>query len=361
MKSKKRKSQRNSVNGASDQPSLRDNAFIHAAPNKRESGIGSNLIYLGVTWLSVGVLLQVVLAGLSGEEEAAASRTGKEYKGYLIPSDQLQPRWAYPDPVGITDAMRKGFHPVVVWPPRGGRRRGILRFGGGDIEDGKGDTPYRVVDLSTPRQARPGAKAGPALGALVPPDQWDRLRKERKRSRARIPYTVGRFDEDRRAMYTSDLFSGSDGGDSDGGQGNWRTVHIGIDLGGPVGTKVRAFADGKIHSVGFNSAWGDYGNVIVVEHALDNVGERKVWALYGHLDGGSIKSKKAGDPVRRGQVLGRMGDVHENGGWSDPHLHFQLAIKPPVTHDMPGVVTGADRDRALVEYPDPRLVLGDIY
>ena len=50
-----------------------------------------------------------------------------------------------------------------------------------------------------------------------------------------------------------------------------------------------------------------------------------------------------------------------NGGW-DPHLHFQLSLIEPITHDMPGVVNPKDREEALLKnYPDPRLVMGTIY
>ncbi len=67
------------------------------------------------------------------------------------------------------------------------------------------------------------------------------------------------------------------------------------------------------------------------------------------------------------------------------HLHFQLALNPPTTHDMPGVVSVADRSEALLEYigkifdaapevlrcansftdnkplTDPRFVVGELY
>lgn len=42
-------------------------------------------------------------------------------------------------------------------------------------------------------------------------------------------------------------------------------------------------------------------------------------------------------------------------------MHFQLTIHPPVTHDLPGAVTMKDRERALVDFPDPRFILGEIY
>jgi len=48
------------------------------------------------------------------------------------------------------------------------------------------------------------------------------------------------------------------------------------------------------------------------------------YALYGHLITGSIKVKK-GDLVKRGQVLGRLGN---SGNSTEPHLHFQIADAP---------------------------------
>ena len=249
--------------------------------------------------------------------------------------------------------MRKGFHPVVVF-------------------DKTKSDPYKVMDF-TKRQpdddANADAEGGsgrPAPGSLIPPDQWTRLMKDRKKSKMTIPFTVGRFDEDRRNMYSSDLFDASNGSDA-------RTVHVGIDIGGPVGTKVHAFADGVVHSAGHNPEWGDYGHVIVVEHELpasvspspsedgEDLPASKVYALYGHLDAGSIRGKKPGKRIKKGQVIGKMGDLKDNGGWYDPHVHFQLSTNPPPTHDMPGVVSTADRPKALVEYPDPRLVLGPLY
>ena len=55
-----------------------------------------------------------------------------------------------------------------------------------------------------------------------------------------------------------------------------------------------------------------------------------------------------------------MGKKHENGGW-EPHVHFQLSLVEPVVPDLPGVVARADREQALIDYPDPRLVLGALF
>jgi len=132
---------------------------------------------------------------------------------------------------------------------------------------------------------------------------------------------------------------------------------MGIDIGTPAHTAVHAFWDGTIYACGYNEADGDYGHVIVTQHEFGGV---SLWALYGHLSAASILGKAEGQSIQRGEILGAIGDTHENGGWP-PHLHFQLSYQRPHTHDMPGVVTPAERLSALDIYPDPRLVLGPLY
>ena len=51
-------------------------------------------------------------------------------------------------------------------------------------------------------------------------------------------------------------------------------------------------------------------------------------------------------------TLVALGNNQENGGW-EPHLHFQLSLIEPLTHDLPGVVSSEDRKQALLDYPDP--------
>jgi len=191
-----------------------------------------------------------------------------------------------------------------------------------------------------------------------------------------FPYTVGKYNERRANIYTTDLFHNTTN-TIDGYSGE-RDVHIGVDLGGPLGSTVYAFADGLVHSAGYNSALGDYGYVVVLEHDLSSLvsahatcssssisgGEpntnTKLYALYGHLGKKKVKQMRPGQRVEKGSVIGYLGDVTENGGWP-PHVHFQLSIHAPETHDMPGVVSNVDREKSLVDYPDPRLVLGELY
>lgn len=181
----------------------------------------------------------------------------------------------------------------------------------------------------------------------LPPDTivLDLTHKDAPRPPGNAEYAIGRYDEDRRGMYEQDLFDGA------------RTLHVGIDLGAPAGAPVHAFADGTLFAAGANPEPGDYGHVIVTEHGL---GEHTVWALYGHLSAASLDGRRPGDVVSAGDLLGWLGDESENGGWP-PHLHFQLSLERPTTHDLPGVVAPSDRIAALARYPDPRLVLGALY
>lgn len=130
-----------------------------------------------------------------------------------------------------------------------------------------------------------------------------------------------------------------------------------MDLGGPAGVAVHAFADGVVRYAGTNPAPGDYGPTVVTEHVLD---DGPIWALHGHLSAASLARSPVGRRFSAGDVLGWLGEPHENGGWP-PHVHFQLSREDPGTHDLPGVVAEADRDAALARFPDPRRVLGPLW
>ncbi len=158
-------------------------------------------------------------------------------------------------------------------------------------------------------------------------------------------FSIGKYDEIRPGMYNTEIFGGE------------RSLHVGIDIGGPVGTPCMAFADGEVSHFGYNPEPGDYGNVVITKH---DIGGTAVWALYGHMDAASIEGKSVGQKVSAGEVIAWFGAHHENGGW-EPHLHFQLSLVEPETHDLPGVVAPEERAQALLDYPDPRLVLGPLY
>lgn len=161
-------------------------------------------------------------------------------------------------------------------------------------------------------------------------------------------FGVGRYNEDRKGMYTAPLFGNTD---------RPRTIHVGIDIAGPVGTPVFAFFPGEVFLLGYNAAEGDYGYTLITRHALDGY---PLWALHGHLSFDSVKEKRPGQRIEMGETIAWLGDRHENGGWN-PHLHFQLSLVEPQSCDLPGVVTKEQLSHALKIYPDPRLVLGPLY
>jgi murein DD-endopeptidase MepM/ murein hydrolase activator NlpD len=172
-----------------------------------------------------------------------------------------------------------------------------------------------------------------------------------ERTRASL-YGIGRYNEKRKGMYVTELFSGNSEDREEP-----RDIHVGIDIAAPVGTEVKAFADGVVYLAGINSAPGDYGGTLITEHRL---GDRTLWALHGHLSHASTTRFAPGERVRQGQVIATIGGPAENGGWN-PHLHFQLSWLRPEKCDLPGVVAESRRAWALEVFPDPRLVLGPLY
>ena len=182
---------------------------------------------------------------------------------------------------------------------------------------------------------------------ILPDEYWvfDFTRGEDPDFQCPFPYQIGRYDEVRPGMYTHELFGGE------------RDLHVGIDIGTPVGEPVHAFSSGVVHSLGVNEEEGSYGPTIIIKHEIEG---KPIWALYGHLSMESLDMVSEGMEVAEGQVIATVGDKSVNGGW-DPHLHFQLSWEEPEGNDMPGVVARSDRDWALEKYPDPRMVLGPIY
>lgn len=88
-----------------------------------------------------------------------------------------------------------------------------------------------------------------------------------------------------------------------------RRMHKGVDLSAADGSPIVAAADGRVTSAGWQ---GGYGNLVAIAHS-DGVQTR-----YGHM---SRLAARAGDPVRRGQVIGFVGSTGLSTG---PHLHFEV-------------------------------------
>jgi hypothetical protein len=276
------------------------------------------------------------------------SSTTLEDNKPLIPETLSSPFGAYPNLLSIDDDDRQHFYPVIPYPNRTVRVND--KTNAQDLASPKDIHRAKRRNTWWRRLARRVAHKVIAVVTLGKKRPGDHLQSP--------TWAIGKYDENRVGMYTSELFQ--DASNTIDGYGGLRTVHLGIDLGAPVGTKVFAFCDGVVHSAGCNAEFGDYGYVVVIEHDLPTDGKR-VWALYGHLTKDSIRGKRPGSLVKKGQVIGRVGDCHENGGWLEPHVHFQLSMNPPETHDMPGASSMEEREKALMDYPDPRYVLGAIH
>ncbi len=96
------------------------------------------------------------------------------------------------------------------------------------------------------------------------------------------------------------------------------SFHSGIDIALPVGTEIKAAADGKVVFTKYYNGWG---NSILIEH---NVNNKKIYTLYGHIkcDGFAVKE---GDIVKQGQIIGYSGGNDDCKGYSTgPHLHFEV-------------------------------------
>ena len=122
---------------------------------------------------------------------------------------------------------------------------------------------------------------------------------------------VGGYGEDRFIYKRSSLFAG---------EKEPRSIHLGIDIWVPEGTKVYNPLPAKVHSFNYNADFGDYGGTIILQHELDSV---VFFTLYGHLSKASLNDLYEGKRMDKGISIAQIGGPQENGQWP-PHLHFQL-------------------------------------
>ncbi len=170
------------------------------------------------------------------------------------------------------------------------------------------------------------------------------IEKYLSQNKAKVAY--GGYKEIRNIYQRSSVFK-DDSSDE-------RNIHIGLDLWIKAGTKVLAALDGTVHSFQDNTALGDYGPTIILEHNIDN---QIFYTLYGHLSLESLKDKKVGATVKKGEVIATLGAPPINGDYA-PHLHFQIILDMQNNvGDYPGVCTIKDLDFYSENCPDPNLLL----
>ena len=90
-----------------------------------------------------------------------------------------------------------------------------------------------------------------------------------------------------------------------------KVFHHGLDIDAPKESPIRAAGAGKVVRCGFESR---YGNLVVIDHGN---GYR---TIYAHL---SERMVELGDTVRRGDLIGKVGDTGRTTG---PHLHYEVQV-----------------------------------
>ncbi len=88
--------------------------------------------------------------------------------------------------------------------------------------------------------------------------------------------------------------------------------HEGIDLSGPVGSVVRATADGRVVDCGLSDSYGWY---VKIDHG------NRFSTLYAHNE---KLLTKLGAKVVRGQAISLLGNTGRSTG---PHLHYEIRYK----------------------------------
>jgi murein DD-endopeptidase MepM/ murein hydrolase activator NlpD len=157
---------------------------------------------------------------------------------------------------------------------------------------------------------------------------------------------LGGYVETRNLYQRSSVFKNSDTEE--------RNIHIGLDLWINEQAPIHAVLDGKIHSFQNNTALGDYGPTIILEHQIDNF---KFHTLYGHLSEASLVGKKVGDFIQKGTQIATLGLPPINGDYA-PHLHFQIIIDMEGKFvDYPGVCSEKKLSFYKENCPDPNWLL----
>lgn len=97
-------------------------------------------------------------------------------------------------------------------------------------------------------------------------------------------------------------------------------MHAGLDLAGATGSPIYATADGVVHRAGWGGA---YGNMVDLGHG------KGIATRYGHM---SRILVRAGDRVKKGEIIGRMGSTGRSTG---SHLHYEVRVDGRAVNPTP--------------------------
>lgn len=93
---------------------------------------------------------------------------------------------------------------------------------------------------------------------------------------------------------------------------DWR-AHTGIDYAADEGTDVTSVWDGTVHKVYKDMLWG---------YTVEILHEGDIYSVYKNLK--KDISVREGDKVKKGQVIGKVGNSASVEKREEPHLHFEL-------------------------------------
>jgi len=88
-------------------------------------------------------------------------------------------------------------------------------------------------------------------------------------------------------------------------------MHEGLDVGGPIGTPIRAPADGIVTFSGEKSGFGKF---VQVDHGYG------IETIYAHSSALHVRS---GQTIKRGHLLASIGNTGYSTG---PHLHYEVRV-----------------------------------
>jgi murein DD-endopeptidase MepM/ murein hydrolase activator NlpD len=104
-----------------------------------------------------------------------------------------------------------------------------------------------------------------------------------------------------------------------------RDYHNGLDIAADHGSAVYATADGVVMQA---EREGAYGNLVILDHGYG------LETRYGHL---SAYKVKAGDQVKRGDVVGLVGSTGRSTG---SHLHYEVRVNGRLLNPLQLLLNG---------------------
>lgn len=166
------------------------------------------------------------------------------------------------------------------------------------------DVGRRLLIPQAPTGAKPvlTAQKAPApetSSQTPPPSDVAEIARQASYAKPAPAAATGMFDWPVRGAVISEFGSGEIGRRNDG-----------VNIAAPVGTAVRAAADGQVVYRG--AELEGFGNLLLVKHSDGYV------TAYAHNDAMLVKK---GDQVRRGQVIAKVG---QTGAVTTPQLHFEI-------------------------------------